>query len=231
MASPRDTGRPGLGSAVRHQPPSATHALINRLWPAIAPGGARVVAVSSGAHGMGAVGRRALRARATTGGRRTGRAKAANVPFAVHLDALGRDAGVRAFAVHPGSIPTPLQRHLPKTEMVGRGLDRREGQPDRSHLQDARAGRGDAGMGGDLPAAGGPGWRVPRGLRHRRAGRRGLGGRRACTRDRPRAGRAPVGPVGRTHGHRRFRRGRLTGDRHSSGGPPGRVEVRLRCGA
>lgn len=29
------------------------YALINRLWPAIARGGARVVAVSSGAHGMG----------------------------------------------------------------------------------------------------------------------------------------------------------------------------------
>ena len=80
-----------------------------------------------------------------------GQAKTANVLFAVQLDALGRDAGVRAFSVHPGSILTPLQRHLAKAEMVGAGLDRRGRQPDRSHLQDARAGRGDAGMGGDLP--------------------------------------------------------------------------------
>ncbi len=51
------------------------------------------------------------------------------MPFAVHLDALGRDAGVRAFAVHPGSIPTPLQRHLPKTEMVDAGWIDEKGNP------------------------------------------------------------------------------------------------------
>ncbi|MGW2651665.1 oxidoreductase, partial [Streptomyces sp. NPDC001393] len=34
---------------------------------------------------------------------------------------LGRDAGVRAFALHPGGIITPLQRHLPKEEMIERG--------------------------------------------------------------------------------------------------------------
>ena len=30
----------------------------------------------------------------------------------MQLDALGEDVGVRAFAVHPGPIMTPLQRHL-----------------------------------------------------------------------------------------------------------------------
>lgn len=50
---------------------------------------------------------------AMTSGRRTARRKTANVLFAVQLDALCRDAGVRSFALHPGGIITPLQRHLP----------------------------------------------------------------------------------------------------------------------
>lgn len=50
-----------------------------------------------------------------------GQAKTANVLFAVRFDALARDAGVRAFAVHPGSILTPLQRHLAREEMVAAG--------------------------------------------------------------------------------------------------------------
>ena len=39
----------------------------------------------------------------------------------MHLDALGRNDGVRAFAVHPGGIMTPLQRHLPREEMIAAG--------------------------------------------------------------------------------------------------------------
>ena len=50
-----------------------------------------------------------------------GQAKTANSLFAVQLDALGQDAGVRAFAVNPGGILTPLQRHLSREEMVGFG--------------------------------------------------------------------------------------------------------------
>src|SRR5436305_1307705 len=38
-----------------------------------------------------------------------------------HVVALGRDSGVRAFAVHPGGIRTPLQRHLTIEEMVAAG--------------------------------------------------------------------------------------------------------------
>jgi len=41
-----------------------------------------------------------------------GRAKTANVLFAVELDRRLRDQGVRAFAVHPGAIMTELARHL-----------------------------------------------------------------------------------------------------------------------
>ena len=50
-----------------------------------------------------------------------GQAKTANVLFAVQLDALGQDAGVRAFSVHPGGIRTPLQRHLTMEEMAAAG--------------------------------------------------------------------------------------------------------------
>jgi NAD(P)-dependent dehydrogenase (short-subunit alcohol dehydrogenase family) len=56
-----------------------------------------------------------------------GQAKTANVLFAVQLDALARDAGVRAFALHPGGILTPLQRHLPRQEMVAAGWIDEEG--------------------------------------------------------------------------------------------------------
>ena len=50
-----------------------------------------------------------------------GQAKTANALFAIELDRLGADRGVRAFAVHPGGIMTPLQRHLPREEMIAAG--------------------------------------------------------------------------------------------------------------
>ena len=39
----------------------------------------------------------------------------------MQLDALAKDAGIRAFAVHPGGILTPLQRHITREEMVAFG--------------------------------------------------------------------------------------------------------------
>ena len=97
-------------------------ALVNRLWPAIEPSGARVVSVSSRAHHFS--GMRWDDVHWRTGydkWQAYGQAKTANVLFAVHLDKLGADRGVRAFSLHPGGILTPLQRHLPKAEMVERG--------------------------------------------------------------------------------------------------------------
>ncbi|MEO0320292.1 MAG: oxidoreductase [Pseudomonadota bacterium] len=44
--------------------------------------------------------------------------KSANALHAVGLDQRLKNDGVRAFAVHPGGILTPLQRHLPKEEMI-----------------------------------------------------------------------------------------------------------------
>ncbi|MGW3936207.1 SDR family NAD(P)-dependent oxidoreductase [Streptomyces phaeochromogenes] len=105
-------------------------ALVNRLWPALAPGGARVVSVSSAGHHYSDIrwddphwrqGYDKWEA--------YGQAKTANVLFAVQLDALGKDSGVRAFSLHPGGILTPLQRHLPKEEMVERGWIDENGTP------------------------------------------------------------------------------------------------------
>jgi NAD(P)-dependent dehydrogenase (short-subunit alcohol dehydrogenase family) len=97
-------------------------ALVNRLWPAIAPGGARVVSVSSRGHHFSGIRWDDLHwARDYDKWQAYGQAKTANVLFAVHLDRLARDAGVRAFSLHPGGIMTPLQRHLSQAEMVERG--------------------------------------------------------------------------------------------------------------
>lgn len=105
-------------------------ALVNRLWPALAAGGARVVSVSSAGHHYSDIrwddphwrqGYDKWEA--------YGQAKTANVLFAVQLDALGKDSGVRAFSLHPGGILTPLQRHLPKEEMVERGWIDENGTP------------------------------------------------------------------------------------------------------
>ncbi|WP_255638168.1 hypothetical protein [Amycolatopsis sp. DSM 110486] len=41
--------------------------------------------------------------------------------FAVQLDALAKQQRIREFALHPGPIATPLQRHLSREEMVQRG--------------------------------------------------------------------------------------------------------------
>ncbi|MEV3982179.1 SDR family NAD(P)-dependent oxidoreductase [Nonomuraea sp. NPDC049758] len=98
------------------------YALVNRLWPAVERGGGRVVAVSSAGHRRS--GMRwddVMFEHGYDKWQAYGQAKTANVLFAVHLDAVAKDAGVRAFAVHPGGILTPLQRHLTRQEMVEAG--------------------------------------------------------------------------------------------------------------
>lgn len=56
-------------------------------------------------------------------------AKTANALFANALSRRLRDEGGRAFAVHPGGIFTPLQRHLPTEEMIALGWLGEDGQP------------------------------------------------------------------------------------------------------
>jgi NAD(P)-dependent dehydrogenase (short-subunit alcohol dehydrogenase family) len=106
-------------------------ALTNLLWPALAAeGGARVVALSSIGHRRSAI--RFDDLMFETGYEKWqayGQAKTANSLFAVQLDALAHDAGVRAFAVHPGGILTPLQRHLTREEMAGYGWIDEQGNP------------------------------------------------------------------------------------------------------
>jgi len=111
-------------------------ALVNRLWPALirggarGAGGARVVSVSSAGHRFSGIRWDDLQfERGYDKWKAYGQAKTANVLFAVQLDALGRDAGVRAFSLHPGAILTPLVRHLPKQEMVDAGWIDKDGKP------------------------------------------------------------------------------------------------------
>jgi NAD(P)-dependent dehydrogenase (short-subunit alcohol dehydrogenase family) len=105
-------------------------ALVNRLWPAIAPGGARVVSVSSRGHHRSGIRWDDIHfERGYDKWEAYGQAKTANVLFAVELDRLGADAGVRAFSLHPGGIMTPLQRHLPREEMVALGWIDEDGKP------------------------------------------------------------------------------------------------------
>jgi NAD(P)-dependent dehydrogenase (short-subunit alcohol dehydrogenase family) len=106
-------------------------ALCNALWPVL-KGGARVVLVSSGAHGISDIRWDDMM---FTGGydkwQAYGQSKTANVLCAVELDRRGAGHGVRASSLNPGAILTPLQRHLSRDEMMangwvdenGRGLD------------------------------------------------------------------------------------------------------------
>ena len=121
MASPETRVGPGWEAqfATNHL---GHYALVNCLWPAISRGGARVVAVSSAGHRRSSIRwNDVMFEHGYDKWQAYGQAKTANVLFAVHLDVLARDAGVRAFALHPGGILTPLQRYLPKQEMVAAG--------------------------------------------------------------------------------------------------------------
>ena len=103
-------------------------ALVNRLWPAIADG-ARIVSVSSTGHLRSGIRWDDVDFEQGDYDKWTayGQAKSANALFAVRLDALGQARGVRAFAVHPGGILTPLQRHLPLEEQVALGWVNEDG--------------------------------------------------------------------------------------------------------
>ncbi|MEU2779051.1 SDR family NAD(P)-dependent oxidoreductase [Streptomyces sp. NPDC007162] len=118
MACPETRVGPGWEAqfAINHL---GHFALVNRLWPALEPGGARVVSVSSGGHHMSGIRWDDIHWRRDYDKWQAyGQAKTANALFAVHLDRLAKGVGVRAFAVHPGVIITPLLRHVPEEERV-----------------------------------------------------------------------------------------------------------------
>jgi NAD(P)-dependent dehydrogenase (short-subunit alcohol dehydrogenase family) len=129
MAPPESRVGPGweLQIAANHL---GHFALVNRLWPLLATG-ARVVSVSSRGHH-----RSGMRWEDPFFEREPyepwvayGQSKTANVLFAVHLDRLGRHAGVRAFALHPGAIVTPLSRHMSEDQLRDQGAIDADGRP------------------------------------------------------------------------------------------------------
>ncbi|MGW2280090.1 SDR family NAD(P)-dependent oxidoreductase [Streptomyces sp. NPDC001770] len=93
------------------------------LYPLLAgAGGARVVLNSSAGHTL--TGFRWQDPHFRTGYDKWlayGQSKTANALFAVHLDALGREDGVRAFVLHPGKIITGLQREMTLQEQIALG--------------------------------------------------------------------------------------------------------------
>jgi NAD(P)-dependent dehydrogenase (short-subunit alcohol dehydrogenase family) len=95
-------------------------AFANLIWPLLERGdGARVVALSSSGHRNSGIRFDDLMFERDPYEKWAayGQAKSANSLFAVQLDTLGKDHGVRAFSVNPGGILTPLQRHLSEEEM------------------------------------------------------------------------------------------------------------------
>ena len=102
--------------------------MTNSMWPVLVDGGARVVVLSSTGHKLSDIRYDDLQFSAGYDKWQAyGQAKTANALFAVQLDALGKAAGVRTFAVHPGGIMTELQRHLPHEEMIAMGWMDAEG--------------------------------------------------------------------------------------------------------
>jgi len=107
--------------------------LTTRLWPAlVAAGGARVVALSSRGHRFSPFdfddpqfGHRSYEPFLAYG-----QSKTANSLFAVELDRRGREEGVRAFAVHPGTITdTALIRHIGSEAIRAAGAIGEDGEP------------------------------------------------------------------------------------------------------
>ena len=105
--------------------------LTNLLWPAIArDGGGRVIELTSAAHRISGIRWDDLQFERDPYDKwqAYGQSKTANSLFAVQLDQFGQDQGVRAFAVHPGGIMTPLQRHLSREEMQASGWIDEDGE-------------------------------------------------------------------------------------------------------
>ncbi len=123
MASPEMRVGPGWEAqfATNHL---GHFALVAGLAPALkAAEGARVVSVSSTGHKLSPIVFDDIhfKSHPYDKWKAYGQAKTANALFAVELDRRGQAHGVRAFAVHPGGIMTPLQRYLPREEMIAFG--------------------------------------------------------------------------------------------------------------
>ncbi|WP_424630202.1 oxidoreductase [Bradyrhizobium sp. SYSU BS000235] len=106
--------------------------LTARLWPALRKAnGARVVELSSLGHMRGAVDLDDpnFERRAYERWNAYGQSKSANILFALALDTLGAEHGVRAFSVHPGGIVTDLAKYMSQEEIRATGHVDDEGRP------------------------------------------------------------------------------------------------------
>jgi NAD(P)-dependent dehydrogenase (short-subunit alcohol dehydrogenase family) len=103
-----------------------------RLWPALVRAeGARVVALSSYGHRRAGVDFHDPNFQRREYDRWVayGQSKTANSLFAVALDSIGQRQNVRAFAVHPGGIVTPLTRHMLQAELDASNIIDAAGKP------------------------------------------------------------------------------------------------------
>ncbi len=102
-----------------------------RIWPLLKAGGpgTRIVVLSSIGHARGGVDLEDVHfeRRDYEKWSAYGQAKSANAQFAIHLDELAKGQGIRAYAVHPGGIKTPLQRHLTMDEQIAMGWYDKDG--------------------------------------------------------------------------------------------------------
>lgn len=107
--------------------------LAERLWPALLKaGGARIVNVSSWGHRYSPVifEDPNFEHREYEPFLAYGQSKTANILHAVALDARGKDKGIRAFAVHPGTIvSTDLSRYLTMEQLQKAGALDADGNP------------------------------------------------------------------------------------------------------
>ena len=131
MACPEARVGPGWESqfGVNHM---GHFALTKALMPLLAKTrGARVIALSSTGHKISDIRWDDIQFERSEYNKwkAYGQAKTANALFANALSRRLRESGGLAFSVHPGGIFTPLQRHLPKEEMVALGWIDESGEP------------------------------------------------------------------------------------------------------
>ena len=131
MACPLSRVGPGWESqfGVNHM---GHFALTRTLFPLLTKTAApRVVALSSTAHKMSDILWEDIQFDQSEYDkwRAYGQAKTANALFANGLSRRLQTHGGLSFSVHPGGIFTPLQRHLPKQEMIALGWLGEDGEP------------------------------------------------------------------------------------------------------
>jgi len=108
------------------------HVLARELMPYLLnANGARVVAVSSAAHKRTPVLFDDIHFKSTPYDKwlAYAQSKTANALFALELNRRRSADGIKAFSVHPGTILTPIMRHLPKGELANMGWVDEKGEP------------------------------------------------------------------------------------------------------